>query len=370
MGEANFMDAVIENGFIYFFDNILQAMCRADLKNYNLEILAEYNDYKEIEVNQIYSFDHFFLLIDIFSISILWFDRDRKCYVNYEYDLENRLRQGHSSFLLENLVYFFPVDNHKNIVCFDIKSQEFFQVDSINNLLGKNINSFCLAPTMYKDIVYFAIQRTNQYIEYNLFTKRAQIVNFKNIGTKLYSLLQTDELMTWILEDKSLGLVCGEKEKCIIKISNEQQCSRICNIQNYVCLPPRCGNRLILIDKFNMDIKNIVLPVYESELILTKNKRSGFVKCIETESDIFVIPFGIKALLCITKDTFKVSRIRFQCNNYMNMVISRRISLAEKVAERQEVNMCHFMEYIRSHSISETRQSYVENVGGSIWDAI
>lgn len=371
MNGANFEDAVIENECIYFFDNLLKAMCRASINNYDLEILAEYNDSRRLAIRRIYSFENFFLLIDSFSIFILLFDRDRKCYVSYEYDWEDELgEQRYFSFLWEDQICFLPADLQKSMVYFDVKLRKFSQTDSINKSLGETIQSLCKFPSIYKDTVSFAIQGTDQYIKYNLFTKQVELVDLKNSEIKLRSLLQTDESLIWILDNEMFGLICGEEINNIIKVQGELSYTRVCNLQNYVCLPPGEGNHLILIDKSKMEVKDIVLPLNETELKLAENKRSNFIKCIETESSIFLIPYGIKALLCIEKNTFKISRIHFHFNNYMKVVISRNIFLTKMVAERQEVNLNHFLKYISSHSDDTTEKNYTEGIGGNIWDAI
>lgn len=371
MDRVNFEDAVIENGYIYFFDNLIQAMCRADLKSYDIEILAELNSPKNIRINKIYSYKNTFFLLEYRGVRVFLFDRKQHSYKHYEYNLTDSLRsQRHFFFLWEDQICFLPFDNKENIVRFDVKLRKFSQTDSINKLLGKNIESFygVGASSIYRDTVFLAIQGTDQYIEYNLSTKRAILANLKKTKIKLFSLLRTDELMTWILEDRSLNLVCGEEEKSIIKIQSEWLYSRICNLQNYVCLLPRDGNHVILINKFNLEIKDIVLPLSETEI--NESRRSNFVRCVETESGIFIIPQGIKTLFYIAKGTFKVSRVHFRCNNYMNMVISRNILLTKMITEHPDVNLNLFIDYISSHADSESGQNHIENVGGNIWDAV
>ena len=185
MAVANFEDAIIEGGYIYFYDNLLQALCRADLKEYNLEILAEYNDFEGVEINRIYSVGNCFFLVDIYSVFILQFDRNRKCYTRYQYRSEDgHEKRRYSSFLWKNEICFLPVDSKIAVVCFDIVLRKFFTTDSISQLLRSKKDMPCSAPVLYNDAVYFAVHGVNQYIMYSLSEKQAHLVELKSTKEK------------------------------------------------------------------------------------------------------------------------------------------------------------------------------------------
>lgn len=350
MDGINFDDAIIENGYIYFFDNLIQAMCRADLKTYGVEVLAELDSSEKVEIYKIYSYGKAFFLIGILSVRIFRLDREQYSYIHYEYNpADDQRTERYSSFQYKNKIWFFPFDNQRSIVCFDMISEEFFPLASINYMLKNNANSFSPLPTIYEDAVYLGVQGTNRYNKYNLSTGQVHAIDLKNSERKICSILQTDSMRTWIFEDKSSDLICVEDKEKIIHMSGELEFSRILNLENYVCWLPRYGNHLILVDKLNDEVKDVELPLTRDELAQNSKGRSNFIRCIETDSAIFVLPYGVKVLINIAKNTLKPHRIQLHFINYEDMVARKNISSDEINMESLDVNLNHLLKFVSTY---------------------
>ena len=76
--KASFQDAVFEDGYMWVFDNLIQAICRIDVDTFEMEIISDYKGKKRFNTQKIFLIQDKFYLVTRESTEILIYDRKKQ----------------------------------------------------------------------------------------------------------------------------------------------------------------------------------------------------------------------------------------------------------------------------------------------------
>ncbi|MCI8599214.1 MAG: hypothetical protein HFJ10_12385 [Lachnospiraceae bacterium] len=312
---ACFLDAVLKDRYMWFFDNRVQALCKMNMDNYEMELVALYGAKEKFHVRKIFLIQDKFFLTTGDSAKVLIFDQSI-------FSLREPFRRGSSETYMavswKNTIYFWPESLENEMICFDTSTQEYvhksLQKVPVNEKIGVQKQRIGFS-SLYEGAVWFVIQGTSWYGRYGLSEGAIQWFQSENQALLLSGICFDGEHI-WLTQQNSGIITCVGKES--MEVFDEQINAWIYNTSKYILIPPRYGNQVILIQKHNFKVSVVKLPAFAIHDTKTDRQDldSNIINCCEAGDSIFLFQHGIRELLILHKDTLETKRLRLKCKNY------------------------------------------------------
>lgn len=363
--KAHFYDAIFENGYMLVFDNFIQALCRIDIKSFEMEIISYYKGKKEFIARRIFLFQNKIYLVSNDSAEILIYDRkttkENSLFFLFSFLCKKKIR--YTVFEYEKIIYFFPKCIGEKIICFDLIKSKYYEKKLFDKSTLKKVNN---CDTMgfscvQGDSVWFVIYGTKFYVRYHIIDGNVDL--FECLDSKMaLKAICFDEKKIWLTSIYDNNIYCEGEQ--IIKIPGKESFSWLYNIDEYILALPGRDDRLILIHKNTLKKTEISLQSGHY-LKQRKSNGSGMIRCIKHENYIFLFPYCIQDLFILEKRSLIIQKVELKCKNYLREYFKRNKKL---ICETEDIKLENLLWFCRKKS----NFKYIEKINKEkcIWKTI
>lgn len=348
---ASFRAGLLEEENIWFFDNDIQALCKMDVRDYQMEIITKYKGDSPFSVRYIYSFKDKFYFLNSNSRDILEYDRNKhgKDDAFFLHESGKKDLSVHTAMDYQGFLFFFPYDISKKINCFDIEKQRYVERHSFEEILGKRFTNRSLGcACLCGDNAYFVVKGTPFYLKYHLLEGCAELFRCENENSSLGGIC-FDGKHIWLSQTHSSDLICDGRQT--LKVSEGGTYSWLRNLGKYVAVLPEHSDRLVLIRKNTCEISVFNLPLTEME----KKFWNGCIltDCCESGDDIILFPNGVRDLLVLHEKTKRIERVKLQCEGYKKGYLERCKKQNDCISENSNVKLRNFLDFIQEREVGQ-----------------
>lgn len=336
-----FADAVIKDKNMYFFDNLSQCMCEISLFNYNLRVMAEYKEKKNIKIYKIFLVGHKFYLLGSNYGEVLIYDEEKNIF--YMVGESREVSSDIKYVLYNNFIFFLPNDISRKLCIFDVNSEQFSYQKSLAEIIGKN--GICTRISIYGNVMYCSIKGELFYIKYDL-DKMEIISKVYSNDVKDISAINVNDEQIWIADNISSELVCFYNKK-IRRIFVEHTISKIIELNDTICVLFRYHNSILFIDKISLEMKTVMFQMKKNEYKRDKGG-SNFSDCIEDMFFYYILPWKKLEVLKISKKDYTYETVCFYDNNE-SMRINNLLEKRDFFEETDVFSLCNYLNVISNY---------------------
>lgn len=346
---VNFRDGVVDDGYMWVFDNVLQAVCKIDLDSMVMDIVQKYEGEKDITIGWIVQHQNTLYMVTTDKPGILIYDKNKKrFYERFDAPETGYERKAVSTvFLHENIIWIFLVRLENSACCYDVKKGKFYTDDRITGMLKRHkscqgvFSSFNYKENDYLWMVSFA---GNAYWKYDLKSGDSEIHEFEDSDMQLSGICCNGN-QKWFSFINSGKIMCvdGEEYNIWDNVGTENRpFSHIVNAGKYIIYLPRQCNEIITIDTSNNAI---------SKRRVNKDGIKGFLdekmrNFCDYRSVIYLFPNQIDTMYKMDINKGEVERVVLTASfSYASEIIKKRILRQEKIEEDGNISLNGFISY-------------------------
>ena len=372
-------DAYFEDGYMWYFDNAIFALCRMNLKTGKVDILAAYIGKRTFLRNRIFAYKDVFFITAYNSSNVLKYTKIENKIDELKNEHERFLSESNYNFYdfhmcVEDKIWYFSKYHTKPVYYFDMHKEQFYQDDIRNKYISRYINKGEIATFYsngYEDCYWSAIYNTNIFIKYNL--KDRSIEEFKISDTNIHlNAICFDGEKVWLTQSDNGDIICAKLSGEIVNIFNGisngvgNEFSKIINTRDNIVALPRLGDILLLIDKKDMKMCKINLKESGLESVASRAGYAKIINCFELEGQLLFPPWGLNSLFSISRLGGELQKIDISYleSELWDIALNREKCLYES----QDINL----ECLIKYNLLSENKAYMDEciIGKKIFDCI
>lgn len=364
--KVSFGDTVYENGYIWVFDNFIQAICKINTVDLRMEVLSYYKSKKMFYARRIFLCQDKFYLVTPTTTEILIYDRKKQgedskfsLQKSFEYDSTTNYV---AFFLYNRKIYFFPEHIDKEIICFEIDTGKYRTKTSLGlmlNIKGDNSDLLLRHRSFCEGSMWFTFGCKGVYGRYdfaeekvNLFGEESAEVNFDEVAF--------DGEQVWTTVYDCSSLICGGKQ--IIKVPALREQFYLHPIEEGMLVSFDKSNMLIFVERetFKTSIIKLPLNAIEKQHVINYHyyNYNGFVYAFNVFSE---------RVLVLDKRTWEIECVQLKCNNYIKDYFGDGNALLN---ESSQVTLKQLIQFCERDIDKLNAQGEMLVMGKSIWKAL
>lgn len=297
---VNFRDGVIDDGYMWVFDNVLQAVCRIDLDSMVMDIVQKYEGEKDITIGWILKHQKSLYMIRHDIPGILIYDRIKKRF--YErFDVPEmgcEKLMVSTAILHENNLWIFPVWLENSAYRYDIKKGKFFVENEIINVVKRHKSSpKIFSPFLHKenDSIWMVSFGGDAYWRYDLKNKTEELYEFNEADIRLSGICNFNGRRFFSFIDSSKIMCVNAEGECDVweGIENENEpFANIVNVGDYILFIPRQSTNIVILNIQNGEIRKVELEKENTGTYIYERMRNY---CID-DNKIYLFPFQMNEM--------------------------------------------------------------------------
>lgn len=365
--KASFQDAVFEDGYMWVFDNLIQAICRIDVDTFEMEIISDYKGKKRFNAQKIFLIQDKFYLVTRESTEILIYDRKKQGEDTAFFLQKSTVNENSTKyvgfFLHKNNIYFFPKYIDNGVVCFETSIKKYSKKNFLQPPLRTKLGDGDLILrcfSFYEEAMWFVLNRAGVYGRYDFIDGSADLYQTDTVSN-LLSGICFDGDHVWLTETDSNHVICEGKQ--IIDVSGEQSYWGLYPTTGGIFIPPYKSDKLIFIEEgtFKVTIKSLPLTIKEKRQVINHPFHDG-------DDFIYLFPLYSDPLFVLNKKDGEIKRIKIKCKNYIKKCLTdNKIPVRED--EDIDINwLLHFLGMSCSLTYGQVRDR--NESGKAIWELI
>lgn len=368
--KAFFRDGVYENGYIWVFDNQIQAICKISVTDFELKVIGRYKGKDVFIARRIFLFQDMFYLVERNSTKILIYDRNKQgkdtAFCLQETKVCNRTEK-YAAFFYGDRIYLFPRSIDGEVIVFETSTREYIKSrlfeDSIKAKIRKE-DLFIKYPSNYQEVLWFVLNNSNFYGRYDLATRKAELFQAGDKGTVLSGCCFDGERI-WLTESHSSDVICVGERTVSILDELPWPYSFPYSVDEGIIIPSGDnGDKLVFIEKATFKVSIVELPLSEK----TKQLTTACREYIEQGNFIFLFPLEDRSMFVFDKDLLKITQVNLKSDNYIERdFIAGNVVLCEDEC----INIKHLLQFSgeNSASIQSCMKEKIET-GQTVWKAM
>lgn len=354
---ASFSDGIFDDGYMWVFDNLIQAVCRIDLEKEEMEILSYYNGEERFVAERIFLFRERFYFVTKLSTKILIYERKRQEEKAFSLCESTDITPWTEVFAYAGCIYFLCINGE--LVRFEISTEQYTQKELLTSSEKEEMgisNSFVRRPWVHDKTVWIALYGSNRYLQYDVTGEKADLFHVEDKDAALDRICFDGERV-WLTELKQKDIIC--QEKGAVRIPMEQVCSKLCDSSRWILAFPKQGNQFILIEKETNQTLQIDLPFFKKE-----NQKMG--NCREYKDCLFLFQSDVRELYVLQKETWKFKRVSLKCDYYQ----ADRYFTTEKeqLLEDKYMGLEQMLQFCAQNDACAKQSN--NTVGKTIWNTV
>lgn len=330
MQELFFEDAVFSDGYMWFFDNCIQAICKANIQEKKACIVRHLQDTRVFNVKWLFEWDNYYYMASKSGCRLLVYGEKENQFFWIE-PQEKMKRKNSLVFSQNRQIWFFPKISSGETLVFDIDQQQYTHRNEFVEMSKQcfGMNEFPIAfPSFCDGVFCFSVNNSIIKYDFNRGTYHKRSILLDNDAVNSVVL---DGEKVWATLKNSNDIVCVDEDEHFIKVQGKQSYSWMYVIENYILILPRYSNNIILIEK-NHEFKLSVIEIGKKEFNCVTG-RSRHVNCCKHGQYFYIFPYGEKRLIRIHQKDRTVQTIDLEFIDYFE----RRQEVIKKAIEGQEV---------------------------------
>lgn len=356
---ANFKDGVIEDGYMWVFDNCLQAVCKINPETMVMDMVEQYEGEENITIGWIVAYQNKLFMVKTEKPGILIYDRNKKRFFE-RFDAPNvgAAKQNVASVLLyENTIWIFPVWLENAACCYDLKRGKYYTDHNITRLLKSHENSSGVFSPFYyieNEFLWLVSFGGNAYWKYNLKENTAEKFEFDDQNIQLSAIFCVEDEFFFSFID-SAKIVCNSKLEVFDVYSGDNNSSRafsniVRNGKKIVFLP-RYGNKIVTVD---------ILTKMVSTFALGEEKFSRIERirnfCRSTEG-LLLIPYQGNEMYIIRELDGTIEKVNLTASfNYIVETVKTEMNRRGCVQESKNATISGFIQYCAGVTIDNKQK--------------
>lgn len=346
---VNFRDGVVDDGYMWVFDNVLQAVCRINLDTMVMDIVQKYEGEKDITIGWIVQHQNTLYMVTTDKPGILIYDKNKnRFYERFDVPKTGYGKPDVSSVLLhENTIWIFPVWLENAACCYDVKKGKFYTDDRITGMLKQHKSSQgFFSPFYYRenDELWTVSFLGNAYWMFDLKSGASEVYEFEDADIQLSGICCKGN-QKWFSFINSDRIMCVEDGIFDIWDSvgvENRPFSHIANVGRFVLYMPRRSNAIVIIDTINNNIyKREVRNEGVGEFLFESMR--NYCKCKET---IYLFPNQSNDMYKMESDTGKVEVIVLSADfSYDLECVKGRAARQNLIKEDKNTSFHGFISY-------------------------
>lgn len=339
--EQRITDVIVYGDAVIYFDNILQALCKYDLKENCVTLYAEYIDEKAFTVFGICEYDEKIYLTEM-NGNILKYDKKIKSFEKISYKPDNEFQTITQQFVFNNKIYMlFQHCTEYPVLVFDLLTEKF----EFKNFVKDQINQ----EKMY---LPFANTYDNKFWGVNNGSNTFCRIDPIDETVTLYKLNEDEKLNAICTDGKHFLANTLDSKIILMKTTGESEIfyqtdvesafSYIVNLEKYMLVLPRFGNRIVLFDKN-------VCGIYKEFEITDIDKifgGSNSINAFETEEKIYILPWAMTRIVEIDKNDRTISKIEPQFDRKLLKYYAKKYINMDFNIESEDLTLSEFISII------------------------
>lgn len=363
--KAKFQDMVIENGYMWAFDNQIQAICKINLDNFIMEIVVYYTGKERFAARKIFLFQDKFYMVSENSVNILVFDRKEEKQGSgfcLEKSFKNSKSETYMAFLYNDCIYFIPHYIDKDVICFDLSKRIystkrlFVPINRVNT--GKN-NFHSRYLYSYGKDIWFVLDSTAYYGRYDLDSEKIDLFQLEDTGAVLNSCC-FDGDNVWLTELNNSNVIYAGRHR--IHVPGKHLYGRVCSVDGGILVFPSDEDKLVFIKKKTFEVSIVKLPLIESK------RHYGVMDFREYGDFVFLLLVYIGGVFVFNQRTLEIRYIKLKCQSYIKECFQRKLNVLREDEDIGLKQLLLFSEKLSDRTYD--REISVNGMGKAIWKSM
>ncbi len=337
-------DAVIYSESIYFFDNCIGAICRANLKSYSLDIFNKCDICKKVYVKKICKAGSCLIMQNGYTADVILWDE-----ITHKYEFcESRISKDimHSMVQIGGRIYFIPLYWNGKYVVFDVLTRKHFELVSGQSDEDVKYGEMALRPFALNDSILFPSHEKSAFYQLCLENRHFKMYSFSDQEVFPYIAANNDKEI-WVLEKNQKSVYkSGEQPQRIDIPLAEYGNMRV--LQDHVCLMQKGEGGIVIISKNDLRVNAIKTCDFCSAGEIAKRKVdiTGYVNCIEDKDFIYFIPNGYGKMIRVDKTKFIPEICSYMSDEYFKRWKKELFDLSGVIIENPEQDLDWYLSLI------------------------
>lgn len=347
--KANFRDAVIENDYMWFFDNVIQAVCRMKLENHETEIVCRYKGPEKFVVAKLYSINGCLYLISLSKIGVLIYDKRRKLFQE-QFVAQNNGKNVFclsSAFVYRNNIWLLPRRYSGTVYCYDVKCNKIMSKQAYFDKMNEKSVSGVFSPfyMLKGKELWLPVFGERFYAVFNLENDCSRIYELPDKNVSLNSIYFAEKKI-WFTDMNKKGIICLEEDGEMKHIAFGEEAKR--PYSNIVCAHgkmfflPRYKNVLLVAD--NETVTEFNLGYIETD---GSEPAEMVHNAVATEEGLYLIPYHAKELFFYHNQEGTVTQIEMMTKeDYETEKIESVLNREGRLKETNDISIRDFFRYL------------------------
>lgn len=364
---ASFLDGIFENEYIWVFDNRIQAICKINITNFNMEIVSFYKGERKFFARKIFKIENKFYLVGRESSRILIYNRNKQ--EEYlEFSLQNSSILDDSEkyivFLYGTCIYFLPQYIGKEIICFDTSIKKYFTKQPLKHFINGRVKESSVViqySNQHQGAAWFVLRGTGFYGQYNFVKEKLELFQIENSESFLSGCC-FDGDNVWLVEINNGHVICAKEQ--VAFIPQRQYYSNPFPVNEGIILLPANADRLMFIEKESFKMSVIEMPFDRAR----RKQLTLYPVYGQYGNCVFMFPVLFGTMYIFNKKTLQITQVVLKCEEYIKKCFS-----GEKVLlnEEQDINLKQLLQtYERSMGPFYKEKRDKDETGKIIWKTI
>lgn len=352
---ANFRDGVIEDGYMWVFDNCLQAVCKINMETMVMDMVERYEGEEHITVGWIVGHQNKLFMVKTETPGILIYDKNKKRFFE-RFDAPNvgNAKQDVASVLLyDNTIWIFPVWLENEACCYDLKRGKYYTDHNITRLLKSHESTLGVFSPFYfveKDILWMVCFGGKVYWKYDLKNGNSEMFGFDKMGLQLSGICcdSHEKWFSFLNSSKLMRIREGEDfEFWDGKDSENRPYSNIVKIGLYIVFMPRFSDSIAVINSENGKIQQTVLKKEKIKTSMNEKMRNY----CKYGNNLYMLPYQSENMYKVDGVTGEVT-----CENiassfhYELEQVKRAFNRGTCIRENENLGICGLIDFCREES--------------------
>lgn len=307
---VNFRDGVVDGGYMWVFDNVLQAVCRIDLNSITMDIVQKYEGEKDISVGWIKMWNDVLYMVPLDSFGILIYDKNKKrFYERFDVPEIGRAKVEVSDvFIFENKLWIIPISYDKAVWYYELKKGIYRLDDKLTGIIKRNKSATKIySPIFHRENNHLWIVnlQTNVYGKYDLRSETYDAYELEDKGAKLCGMCCVNEQKWFSFFDSQDIMCCDINEGCNIWNGDKDirfPFSNIIRFMQYVLYLPYYADSIVVINIQTKELHTIEVESETVKLFYGEKMRNA---CADGER-LFLLPYHGNKLFLLNAKTGEV----------------------------------------------------------------
>ncbi len=347
---VNFRDGVVDDGYMWVFDNVLQAVCKINLDTMVMDIVQKYEGEKEITIWWIVQYQKSLYMVRRDIPGILIYDRMKKRF----YERFDVPEVGHKESTVSTVIQMADdlwifLSWLENSACrYDMKKGKYYVENRISNLLKSHkSNPKIFSPYFHKesDSIWMVSYVGDAYWRFDLNNKTGDLYEFNDADMKLSGICHKNG-KKWFSFIDSGNIMCVDADgKCDIweDIGNENEpFANIISAGDYVVFMPRQSTNMAILNTVNSQMRKVEIKKESEEKYIFERMRNY---CIVGNS-IFLFPIEMDDLFVFNLETGEVSSLQINASfSYDLEQLKGKLARNNMIREDKNTRFRAFLSY-------------------------